>query len=190
MAKNKVVFGVSNLHFCTYDVDQNGDVTLGKPMHIPGTVNISMDSDSEENKFYADNVVYWAGYSDNGYSGEIENALFDDDFKTTFLNYVELDDGGIAQIKGMQNKAVAMMFQIEGDVEARRGILYNVSLGHITREYATVEDSIEPQTATLSFTASGDNGTGIIRVAYGEDSAVYNTIFATPPVPALPAQSQ
>ena len=190
MAKNKVVFGVSNLHICTYDVGTGGAVTLGTPVHIPGTVNISMDPESEENKFYADNVVYWSGYSDNGYSGEIENALFDDEFKTTFLNYVELDDGGIAQIKGMESKRVAMMFQIEGDAEARRGILYNVSLGQISREYATIEDSIEPQTATLPFTVNGDNETGIIRVAYGEDSAVYNTIFTNPPVPTLPAQSQ
>ena len=187
--RNKIVFGVSNLHFCTYEVN-NGTVSLGTPFHVPGTVNISLDAESEESKFYADNVIYWSGYSDNGYSGEIENALFPDEFKTQFMNYIQLDDGGLAQIKGMQNKAVAMMFQIEGDVEARRGILYNVSLGHISREHATVEDTIEPQTATLPFTVNGDNETGIIRVAYGEDTAVYNTIFTTPPVPTLPDQSQ
>lgn len=191
MARNKVVFGVSNLHVCTYDVDsETGTVTLGTPLHVPGTVNISMDAESEENKFFADNVVYWSGYADNGYSGEIENALFDDTFKTTFLNWENIDNGGVAQIKGKQNKKVAMMFQIEGDAEARRGILYNVSLGHITRAYATTEETIEPQTATLPFTVNGDNGTGIIRAAYPETSAIYDTIFTAPPVPALPAQSE
>lgn len=183
---NKVMFGVSNLHIGTYNVGQDGTVTLGAPMHVPGTVNISLEAESEENTFYADNVRYWTGYSDNGYSGEIENALFDDTFKTTFMNYVALDDGGIAQIKGKQNKTVYLMFQAEGDESSRRAILYNVSLGQITREYATVEDSIEPQTATLPFTVSGDNGTGITRVAYPKTSATYNTMFTTPPVPALP----
>lgn len=187
MGKNKVVFGVSNLHFCTYTVGEGGTVTLGTPYKVPGTVNISLDADSEENTFHADNVTYWSGYSDNGYSGEIENALFPDEFKTQFLNYVALDDGGIAQIKGMQNKPACMMFQIEGDAEGRRGILYNVALGHISREHATVEDTIEPQTATLPFRVNGDNGTGIIRAAYGEDSSVYETIFTNPPVPTLPA---
>ena len=186
MAENKVVFGVSNLHFGTYTVGENGTVTLGTPYHLPGTVNISLDAESEENKFYADNVVYWSGYSDNGYSGEIENANFTDEFKTTFLNYVTLDNGGIAQIKGMANKKVYMMFQNEGDVEARRGIFYNVSLGAIGREYATTEDTTEPQTATLPFTVAGDNGTGIVKAFYGPSSAAYKTMFTTPPVPALP----
>ncbi len=189
MAENKVVFGVSNLHFGLYTVSDGGTVTLGTPFHLPGTVNISMDAESEENKFYADNVVYWSGYSDNGYSGEIENANFTDEFKTQFLNYIELDDGGIAQIKGQQNKKVYMMFQNEGDVEARRGIFYNVSLGAIGREYATTEDTTEPQTATLPFTVSGDNGTGIVKAFYGPGSATYNSMFTNPPVPALPETS-
>lgn len=185
---NKVLFGVSNLHVGLYSVSDEGVVTLGTPVKVPGTVNISLEAESEENTFYADNVRYWTGYSDNGYTGEIENALFDDNFKTTFLNYIALDDGGIAQIKGQQNKTVYFMFQAEGDESARRAIVYNVSLGQITREYATVEDSIEPQTATLPFTVSGDNGTGITRVSYPSTSATYDTMFTTPPVPALPSE--
>lgn len=189
MAKNKVMFGVSNLYFGTYTVNDQGSVVLGTPMHVPGTVNISLEAESEENKFYADNRVFWSGYSDNGYSGEVENALFDDDFKIAFMNYIQLDDGGIAQIKGQQNKAVYMMFQGDGDQENRRMILYNVSLGQITREFATTEDSTEPQTATLPFTVNGDNGTGITRVSYAPTDAVYNTMFTTPPVPALPVSA-
>ena len=189
MATNKVMFGVSNLYFGLYEVDDNGDVTLGSPVHVPGTVNITMEAESEENSFFADNVKYWTGYSDNGYTGEIENALFDDTFKTTFMNYVQLDDGGIAQIKGMKNKNVYFMFQGDGDKENRRMIVYNVALGQINREYATTEDSIEPQTATLPFTVNGDNGTGITKVSYAPDNATYDTMFTTPPVPALPEAS-
>lgn len=189
MAKNKVMFGVSNLYIGTYTVNDDNEVVLGAPMHVPGTVNISLEAESEENSFYADNVKYWSGYSDNGYSGEIENALFDETFKTTFMNYETLADGGVAQIKGKQNKTVYMMFQADGDAENRRMIMYNVSLGQITREYATTEDSVEPQTATLPFTVAGDNTTGITRVSYKPDDAVYNTMFTTPPVPALPASA-
>lgn len=180
---NKVMYGVSNLHIGEYIVGTDGSVTLGTPYAIPGTVNISMDAETEENKFYADNVTYWSGYSDNGYSGEIENALFDDTFKTTFMNYSQLADGGIAQIKGKQNKNVYFAFQVEGDEKARRGIFYNVSIGQISREYSTTEDSIEPATATLPFTVNGDNKTGVTRAAYTDGSAVYTTIFTNPPVP-------
>lgn len=180
---NKVVFGVSNLHVGEYNVATDGSVTLGTPFHVPGTVNISIEPDSEENKFYADNVVYWSNYSDNGLTGEIENAFFPDGFKTRFMNYVSLSNGGIAQIKGKQNKPVYIAFQAEGDAEARRGIFYNVSLGQITREYATVEDTTTPATATLPFTVNGDNKTKVTRAAFTEGATAYTTIFTTPPVP-------
>lgn len=183
---NKVVFGVSNLHIGLYNVASDGTVTLGTPMHVPGTVNISLEPESDENTFYADNIAYYSSYSDNGLSGEIENAFFSDEFKTTFMNYVQLADGGIGQVKGVQNKPVYIMFESDGDAEKRRGILYNCSLGQINREYATVEDSVEPQTATLPFTCSGDNATGLTRVGYPASAAGYATLFTNPPVPALP----
>lgn len=181
---NKVVFGVSNLHVGLYNVSTTGTVTLGTPFAVPGTVNISIEPDSEENKFYADNVAYWTSYSDNGLTGEIENAFFPDDFKTTFMNYVALSNGGIAQIKGQQNKPVYIEFQAEGDQHARRGIFYNVTLGQITREFSTTEDSIEPATATLPFTVNGDNKTGVTRAAFTEGASAYSTMFTNPPVPS------
>lgn len=180
---NKVIFGVSNLHVGLYNVSTTGTVTLGTPYALPGTVNISIEPDSEETKFYADNVVYWSSYSDNGLTGEIENAFFTDDFKTKFMNYKSLSNGGVAQIKGMQNKPVYFAFQAEGDKEARRGIFYNVTLGQITREYSTTEDTTEPATATLPFTVNGDNATGVTRAAFTEGATAYSTLFTSPPVP-------
>lgn len=190
MPKNKVRFGLKKVHFCTYTVADDGTVTLGTPYHLPGSTELSMEPQSEESSFWADDVKYWTGYSDSGYSGELTNANFPDDFKTAFMNYITLDDGGIGQIKGMQNKNVCIMFEGDGDAEKRRGILYNVAIGQITRTYATVEENIEPQTATLPFTVNGDNGTGLVQASYGPDSEVYETIFTNPPVPALPAQSE
>ena len=180
---NKVEFGISNLYVGTYSVGTTGTVTMGTPYHQAGAISFSPEEQSESSKFYADNVVYWSGYSDNGLSGEIENAFFPDDFKTRFMNYQALSNGGIAQIKGKKNKPVYFAFQAEGDQEARRGIFYNVSLGQITREYSTTEDSIEPATATLPFTVNGDNNTGVVRAAFTEGAAAYSTLFTTPPVP-------
>lgn len=184
---NKVVFGLENVHVGTYSVDaETGTVTLGTPLHIAGAVNMSLEADSEESVFWADNVKYYTTYSDNGMTGELEMALFPDAFKTQFMNYTTLADGGLAQIKGEQNKDVYIIFEASGDAEHRRCIMYNVSLGQITREYATTTESKEPQTATLPFTVTGDNGTGIVRAEYSETSAGYATLFTAPPVPTLP----
>lgn len=190
MPKNKVKYGLKNVHFCTYEVAENGTVSLGTPYHLPGSTELTMEPQSEESSFYADDVKYWSGYSDNGYECELTNANFPDDFKTQFMNYVELTGGGIAQIKGMQNKKVCVIFEGDGDVEKRRGILYNVSLGQINRTHATVEENIEPQTATLPMTVNGDNGTGIVQASYPPTAAAYSTIFTNPPVPALPEASE
>lgn len=183
---NKVVFGLENVHVCTYTVGQDGTVTLGTPMHVPGAVSMSLESETEENTMYADNVKYFTSYSDNGFTGELEMAMFDDDFKTTFLGYVELDNGGIAQVKGGTNPAVCIMFESKGDAEKRRGILYNVALGAISREYSTTTENVEPVTATLPFTVTGDNGTGIVKAEFAPTASAYATLFTTPPVPALP----
>ena len=183
---NKVRFGLSNLYFGTYTVAANGTVTLGSPVKVPGAVSLNLDPETEETVFWADNVKYYVTNADNGFTGEVEVAAFNDDFKTTFMNYVALTDGGIAQIKGMDNQTCYMMFQSEGDAQSRRGILYNVTLGQISRSYQTTEGTKEPQTATLSITVVGDNETGITRASYTEDATGYSTLFSAPPVPNLP----
>lgn len=188
--KDKVLYGVSNLHFGEYEVSATGEVTLGTPFHLPGTTSIELEPESDDNKTYADNVVYYSNYSNNGKSGTITNMLFSDEFKTRFLNYITLADGGVAEVKGMQSAPCYIMFQAEGDKLGRRFIAYNVALGQISRNYETTEDSIEPATGELPITINGDNGTGIIMVSYEKGNAAYNSLFSTPPVPALPSESE
>ena len=188
MSENKVRFGIKKLHVGKFNVSDAGVVTLGNPMHIPGAGVLGLDPDTEMTEFYADDVLYWICQNDNGLTGEIENANFPDAFKTGFLNYLTLADGGIAQIKGRNIDPVYLMFESDGDQEKRRGILYNVSLGQIKREYGTIEKTKTPQTATLGFTCYGDNGTGIIKVSYGASATGYSTLFTNPPVPALPSE--
>ena len=187
MSENKVRFGISKLHVGKFNVSDAGVVTLGAPMHIPGTTKLSLDPDVELTEFWADNVLYWICQNDNGFTGEIENASFPDAFKTGFLNYLTLADGGIAQIKGRNIEPVYLMFESDGDQEQSRGIIYNVSLGQIKREHNTIEKTKTPQVATLGFTAHGDNGTGIIKAEYRPTASGYSTLFTNPPVPALPA---
>ena len=61
--------------------------------------------------------------------------------------------------------------------------MYNCSLGGITREYATEEESIEPATETIAVTVAGDNKTGISMVSYNQGVTGYSTLFTNPPAP-------
>lgn len=180
---NKVEFGISNLYVGTYTVGTTGTVTLGTPYHQAGAVSFSPEENSENTKFYADNVVYWTGYSNGTFEGDLEVAKFDDSFKTQFLGYVSKSDGGIAAVKNAIKPNVYVAFQVEGDAESRRVIMYNCSLGGIQRTYSTEEETIEPTTETIAVTVAGDNGSGVSMVSYGQTASGYSTLFTSPPAP-------
>ena len=182
---NKVEFGISNLYVGTYTVTgTNGAVTMGTPYHQAGAVSFSPEEQSESNKFYADNVVYWSGYTGGTFEGDLEVAKFDDTFKKQFLGYIQkASDGGLAVVKNAVKPNVYIAFQVEGDSESRRIIMYNCSLGGITREYSTEEETIEPTTETIAVTVAGDNKTGISMVSYNQATTGYSTLFTNPPAP-------
>jgi len=180
---NKVEFGISNLYIGTFSYNTSGTVVMGTPYHQAGAVSFSPEEQSENNQFYADNVVYWSAYTGGTFEGDLEVAKFDDTFKTQFLGYISKSDGGLAVKKNAVKPNVYIAFQVEGDAESRRIILYNCSLGGITREYATTEDTIEPATETIAVTVAGDNNTGISMVSYGQTATGYSTLFTSPPAP-------
>lgn len=180
---NKVEFGISQLHVGTYTVDDQGNVILGTPYHQKGAVSFSPEEQSELTNFYADNIVYWSGYSGGSFEGDLEVAKFDDTFKTQFLGYITKSDGGLGVVKNAIKPDVYIAFQVEGDQESRRVIMYNCSLGGITREYSTIEESKEPATETISVTVAGDNASGVSMVSYNQTSTGYSTLFTNPPAP-------
>lgn len=186
---NKVEFGISQLHVGTYEVSDQGVATLGTPYHQKGAVSFAPEEQSELQQFYADNIVYWAGYSGGSFEGDLEVAMFDDAFKKAYLGYAELSDGGLAIVKNAKKPQVYIAFQVEGDAESRRVIMYNAQFGAITREFATVEESKEPATETISVTVSGDPTTGVSMASYKPGDAGYDTLFTNPAAPELESES-
>lgn len=181
--KNKVEFGLSNVHIGTYEYDiAAGTVTLGDPMTVPGAVSLSLDVDTEDYKFYADDVVYYSSITDNGESGELTMANFPDEFKLNFLPYKKLEDGGLAKIKGERAKDVYIAFEGKGDKHKRRHILFNVALGAIKREHKTIEGSEEVEVETIGVTLTGDTKSGVVKISYSEDDAGYETVFTKPAI--------
>lgn len=184
---NKVLFGFSDLYVGTYSVGAGGTVTLGTPYHQAGAVGYSPSASDDQNIFYADNTAYYTQMGNGSLEGDLEVAMFDDAFKTEFLGYVALDDDGLAMVKNASKPSVYIMFEIQGDEAARRVIIYNGTLGEISREYNTIEETAEPTTETVPTSFVGDNATGIVMVTYEKGDDGYATLFTNPPVPALPA---
>ena len=185
MNKNKVEFGTSNFHMGLYTIDTNGKAKLEAPIHVPGMRALSLEAESEESKFFADDVVYYSDFTDNGFKGDLYMALFPDEFKLKFLNFAELTDGGIAQVKGMPAKNVYFAFEGKGDKERRRHIFFNASLGAIKREHKTIEEGKEIEEESIAITVVGDNGSGIMKISYSEGDAGYEKVFTAPTIPEL-----
>lgn len=180
----KVQFGISELHIGTY-TESNGSITLGTPYHQKGAVSFNPEVDSQTNDFYADNIVYWSGYSGGKLEGDIEVARFDDEFKTQFLGYQTLRNGGLAMVKNPTKPNVYIAFQTETDDTPIRVMLYNCALGNISRSYETIGEQKEPQTATLPITCIGDNATGVTMATFKTGDAGYSTLFTSPTAPTF-----
>lgn len=186
---NKVEFGISQLHVGTFTIADDGTVTMGSPYHQKGAVSFSPEEQNEQNIFYADNGPYWSGYSGGSIEGDLEVAKYDDAFKTQFLGYRALTNGGLAVVKNAQKPNVYIAFQVEGDAEERRVILYNCSLGGIQREFSTIEESKEPATETIAITCTGDLDSGVTMASFVPTDAGYDTLFTSPAAPELESES-
>jgi phi13 family phage major tail protein len=151
---NKVKYGLKNVYYAVATIDPaTNTATYDTPVAWLGGVNLSMDAQGEETKFRADNIDYWIGNSNNGYSGDFESALIPDSFKTDVLGYITDGNGVLVEDAGAKTVHFALMFQFEGDEKATRHVLYNVTCGRPSITGATTEESIEPQTETVTFTA-------------------------------------
>ena len=68
-------------------------------------------------------------------------------------------------------------------------IFYNCSLGPITREFNTIEDTKEPATEVISVTCTGDNETGVSMASFKPGDAGYDDLFTAPTAPELESES-
>ena len=171
----KVKFGLKNVHIAALDLLNN---TYGTVFALPGAVNLSLDAEGEESNFAADNnAKYFSRYSNNGYSGSLEVALFNEDFLTQILGQIKDRNGAMIENINASNVPFALMFEVEGDVENRRTVFYNVTASRPSAEASTTEESIEVQTESVDITCGGHPTTGDVKASLLSTDTGYDTFF-------------
>lgn len=178
--KNKVKFGLSNVHYAKMNVADDGSITYAKPVLIPGAVNMSLNAEGDESPFYADNTVYYNSFANNGYSGDLEIADIPESFRIDILGEERDSNGALIEKADAEISAFALMFQIEGDKNGRRCVYYNVTVSRPSSEASTIEQSKQPKTDTLSITASSrttDKKVRAILEKTEENTQVYNDFY-------------
>lgn len=180
---NKVKYGLKNVYYAVATVDAvTNTATYTTPVAWPGAVNLSLDAEGNTTKFRADNIDYWVGQSNNGYSGDFESALIPDSFRTDILGDVSPadHDGIMIEDAGAKTKYFALLFQFEGDANATLYALYNCKMSRPDIESSTTEDGIEVQTVTGEITASPRAFDNIVKASCANTaSTAYSAWFTT-----------
>ena len=155
--KPKIKYGLKNVHYAKMtETVTNGvtTVTYGTPKAWPGAVNLSLSPTGEASSFYADDVEYANLTSNQGYEGDFESAMIPDDVQIEILGNEDID-GVIVESSENRTSYLALMFEIDNDVKARRHIMYRCSLStRPTIESGTKADSTAPKTDTVTIKAS------------------------------------
>jgi phi13 family phage major tail protein len=187
---NKVKYNLKNVHAAKLTETVTEGVTsysYATPQAIPGAVSITLDAEGDSSPFYADGIVYFRSYANNGYSGDLEIALIPEWFRTEILKEV-LDTNGILVEKADNAESVkfALLFEFDGDERAIRHVMYNCSASRPSIESSTKEETIEPGTETLSLTADPRED-GLVKSRIGDTTAkaTYDGWYQSVYVPAV-----
>ena len=188
--KNKVKYNLKNTHYAMLTVSEDGVVSYGTPIPMPGSVSISLDANGEPENFYADGTAYYVINNNMGYDGDLELAMIPESFRKDALRE-ELDSRGVLiENASAELAAFALLFEFDGDQRHIRHVLYNCSASRPGIEGKTNEESREVQTETLTIKATPLPG-GMVKAKTGDttDAAVYNGWYAAVYMPAAAPES-
>ncbi|MGP1567934.1 MAG: major tail protein [Peptoanaerobacter stomatis] len=179
--KNKVEFGLKNVHIAT----EKTPGTWNVPKAIPGAVSFTPDVESDGLEFYADDSVYYSEETESLVKGEMEMALFPDWFLGDVLGYKKTSDGGTAQILGAKKKKFILIFEGDGDKNKNRYMYLNCGAGALKEDFKTNEKGKTIKVQKISITVEGINvGTDndrVVKLKYASDDTAYATLFTKAP---------
>lgn len=180
---NKVKFGLSEVHIAPITaISSAGVYTYGTIFTIPGAVNLTLDAEGDTTDFYADNIKYFTTSANQGYTGSLEMALYNDDFREKILKEAVDSNGVHIEDADYDTVGFALGFQIDGDAANRRYWYYNVKATRPGNEASTIESSKEPQTETVDISAApriGDHRVRAMIEKTTENTTTYNSFFST-----------
>lgn len=182
MADNKVQYGLKNIYYAKITKGDSG-INYSKPVAWPGAKNLKIDPSGDTNTFYADDMAYFTTSSANGYSGSLEVAEIPESMLIDVFGYKRSENGMLVEVSNAQTADIALLFECQGDVKARRHIFFQCTLGRPSFEANTKEDKTDPDTKSLDITVTpikvGDDE--VAKASASKGDAAYDTFFTAAP---------
>jgi len=173
--KNKVKFNISNAHYALLTQDDNGNVSFGTPVPLPGAVSLSLDPTGAPESFYADGIEYYVINNNQGYDGDLELAMIPESFRTDVLMETTDSNNVLVENANSQTGHFALLFEFDGDVKKIRHVMYNCSASRPGISSSTNTESKEVKTETLTVKAR-PLASGLVKAKTGDSTkaAAYN----------------
>ena len=182
MANNKVKYNLKNAHYALLDISQDGTISYGNPVRIPGAVSISLEANGEPENFYADGIAYYIINNNMGYDGDLELALIPESFRIDVLHETLDENNVLIENSGAEIHPFALLFEFDGDVRHIRHVMYKCSASRPGIEGKTNEESREVQTEKLTLKATPLPG-GVVKAKTGDNTDAsayanwYNAVY-------------
>ena len=175
---NKIKYGLTNVYFAPVTADNGGVLTYDTPQRILGGVSLSLEAQGDTNTFYADNIAFFTSTANNGYQGDLEVALLPDAFRTAILGEtLDATKGFYIEKANKPTVEFALLFQFEGDENATRHCLYRCVASRPSVNGSTKEESIKPQTESITITAMPRINDELVKSRCPADASAYANWF-------------
>ena len=159
--ENKVVYGLENAYYAKLTFGDGGTPTFATPVRLPGAVELSLEPQSNEVTFAADN--------DANYFQEEENSA----------------DGTMIEYADAKFSPFALLFQFDGDKTKTRHVLYYCSASRVTIASKTGKDISGAELNIIAKQLSKDEKKYVKSKTTSDQAAKYadwfkNVYFPTP----------
>lgn len=181
----RIKYGISNVHYAIATEGTGGVLTYGEVTPLVGAVSLTLDTNGDEIREYADNIVWYAQTINQGYTGTLELEELPDSFRTAVLGDTVDTNGAVWENADSESKEFALLFQFEvgGDanVTAKRGCLLRCTASRPSANMQTKEATITPNHDTLNITAMPRVSDHYVKVSAESSASAFASWFTAVP---------
>lgn len=180
----RIRYGIHNVYYSvmTYGVDNA--ITYATPVSLPGAKSISLDAQGESVDEYADNVTWWHGDVNNGYSGtlEFEDTAASETFIKTVLGHATDGTTGVVTEKSSDQPkefALGFEFTLDGGTETGKRIwMLRCKISRPQISGSTREANVAAQTQTVNLTCMARAADEKVKTSAVSTDSAYTNWFS------------